>query len=151
MGEGAEFYVRRDGDLTLGKAKLDSLSYAFKDGLFVGVVFRTTGRAGEDALLAALTADYGPGRRTGTPMELTVTWAGSTTRIEVFCQSQSVCIGSIASAEAYKAYQAAQARERAPQPLRPAPAPAPSRVAAPPSQRAAAPQPASPRTTPNLR
>lgn len=109
-GKGADFYARRDKNLTLGRVKLESLSYAFQQGKFVGVVFRTAGEANEKALVEYLNGEYGKGERRGNPMEFGVVWAGSKSRIEISCQSKSVCSGYIASAKAYAAYAAQNSR-----------------------------------------
>jgi hypothetical protein len=103
-GVDADFYVRRDDALALGRAKLSSLSYAYIDGKFVGVVFRADGGANQKALLKALEDEYGKGRRSGTAGSLFMTWAGKRGRVEVYCQSSVVCIGSVASAKAHAAY-----------------------------------------------
>lgn len=109
-GEGAEFYVRRGEPLALLGVKLESLSYAYQQGRFVGVVFRTQGRERERELLAALRDEYGQGKRSGTDGGFVVRWSGDTGRVEVYCQSHITCIGTVASAKAYAAYAARDAR-----------------------------------------
>ena len=58
-----KFYTRTNDRLELGGAKLQRIEYGYYKGKFATVTMSADGEADTAALLKALEADYGPGRK----------------------------------------------------------------------------------------
>jgi hypothetical protein len=79
-------YTRKGDQMTIGGAKLKELSYFYYKGQFSGVFVETVGIQNEQALIAALRAQFGAPSQPNQFMEQYL-WDGAITSIVASCSS----------------------------------------------------------------